>query len=39
MKTHMYNIEHAYGLQGKRKAEGAWKCRNIISNGTAPKKG
>jgi DNA primase large subunit len=20
MKTHMYNIEHAYGLQGKRKA-------------------
>jgi DNA primase large subunit len=38
MKTHLYNIEHAYGLQGKRKAENAWKCRNIIT-GTAPKKG
>lgn len=38
MKTHMYNIEHAYGLQGKRKVEHAWLCRSIIS-GTAPKKG
>lgn len=34
----MYHIEHAYGLQGKRKAEGPWICRNIINN-AAPKKG
>ena len=38
MKSHLYNIEHAYGMQGKRKVENAWVCRNIIS-GTAPKKG
>jgi DNA primase large subunit len=38
MKQHIYNIEHAYGLQGKRKAENAWKCRKIIT-GNAPKKG
>jgi DNA primase large subunit len=34
----LYNIEHAYGLKGGRKAEFAWKCRKIIS-GPAPKKG
>ena len=33
LKSHMYNIEHAYGLVGKRQHERPKLCRNII---TAP---
>ena len=33
----MYNIEHAYGLVGKRQAERPKNCRNIIT-APAPKK-
>jgi len=37
LKGHMYNIQHAYGLVGKRQAERPKNCRNIIT-GPAPKK-
>jgi len=37
LKSHMYNIQHAYGLVGKRQAERPKNCRNIIT-GPAPKK-
>ena len=37
LKSHMYNIEHAYGLVGKRQHERPKNCRNIIT-GAAPKK-
>jgi DNA primase large subunit len=33
----MYNIDHAYGLVGKKQPERPKNCRNIIT-GTAPKK-
>ena len=37
LKSHMYNIEHAYGLVGHKQQERPKNCRNIIT-GTAPKK-
>ncbi len=37
LKSHMYNIQHAYGLVGKKSAERPKNCRNIIT-GPAPKK-
>lgn len=37
LKSHMYNIQHAYGLVGKKQPERPKNCRNIIT-GPAPKK-
>jgi DNA primase large subunit len=37
LKGHMYNIEHAYGLVGKKQPERPKNCRNIIT-GPAPRK-
>jgi DNA primase large subunit len=37
LKSHMYNIQHAYGMVGKKQPERAKNCRNIIS-GPPPKK-
>ena len=37
LKGHMYNIQHAYGLVGKKQPERPKNCRNIITN-PAPKK-
>lgn len=37
LKGHMYNIDHAYGLVGKKQPERAKNCRNIIT-GPPPKK-
>jgi DNA primase large subunit len=37
LKSHIYNIQHAYGLVGKKQPERPKNCRNIIT-GPAPKK-
>ena len=37
LKGHMYNIQHAYGLVGKKQPERPKNCRNIIT-APAPKK-
>ena len=37
LKSHMYNIEHAYGLVGKKEQERPKICRAIIT-GAEPKK-
>lgn len=37
LKSHMYNIEHAYGLVGKKQTERPKNCRNVIT-GPTPKK-
>jgi DNA primase large subunit len=37
LKSHMYNIDHAYGLVGKKQVERPKNCRNIIT-GPAPRK-
>jgi DNA primase large subunit len=38
LKSHMYNIEHAYGLVGKKEQERSKNCRGIIT-GPEPKSG
>jgi DNA primase large subunit len=37
LKSHMYNIDHAYGLVGKKQPERPKNCRNIVT-GPAPRK-
>ena len=37
LKSHLYNIEHAYGLVGHKQHERPKNCRNIIT-GPVPKK-
>ncbi len=37
LKSHMYNIQHAYGLVGKKQTERPKNCRNVIT-GPTPKK-
>jgi len=37
MKNHLYNIEHAYGIVGKKEQERPKMCRNIITQAD-PKK-